>query len=100
MVNKIINFEILNESILSVTWSDNHSCYLILEDIRDACPCATCKAAQKGFKKKIKLQNNLSYQLVSVEEVGNYALKFKWEDGHETGIYSYESLLKLCNCEK
>tara|TARA_B100001057_G_C22722535_1_gene900291 strand:+ start:529 stop:831 length:303 start_codon:yes stop_codon:yes gene_type:complete len=100
MVNKIINFEILNESILSVTWSDNHSCYLILKDIRDACPCATCKAAQKGFKKKIKLQNNLSYQLVSVEEVGNYALKFKWEDGHETGIYSYESLLKLCNCEK
>ncbi|MBZ0307403.1 MAG: DUF971 domain-containing protein, partial [Anaerolineae bacterium] len=28
--------------------------------------------------------------------VGNYALQFTWDDGHHTGIYTWEYLLRLC----
>jgi DUF971 family protein len=28
--------------------------------------------------------------------VGRYALNFRWSDGHETGIYSFQYLRDLC----
>jgi DUF971 family protein len=36
---------------------------------------------------------------VEVIPVGKYALKFRWNDGHETGIYSWEYLRRVCECE-
>jgi DUF971 family protein len=36
---------------------------------------------------------------VEVTLVGKYALKFKWSDGHESGIYSWEYLRRMCQCE-
>jgi DUF971 family protein len=35
-----------------------------------------------------------------VAPVGNYALQFVWSDGHETGIYTFEYLRKLCPCSQ
>ena len=35
---------------------------------------------------------------ISIEDmslVGNYALQFRWSDGHDTGIYSWETLYNL-----
>jgi len=29
--------------------------------------------------------------------VGRYALNFRWNDGHETGIYSFRYLRELCD---
>jgi DUF971 family protein len=37
---------------------------------------------------------------VEVTPVGKYALKFKWTDGHESGIYSWEYLRRVCRCEE
>jgi DUF971 family protein len=34
-----------------------------------------------------------------VSQVGNYALRFKWNDGHEAGIYSWDYLRRVCDCE-
>ena len=100
MTENIGNFEILNDSLISIEWDKDNIGYLLLRDIRNACPCATCKAAEKGFKKKIQLKNKECYELISIDRVGTYALKFKWADGHETGIYSFESLKKLSNLKE
>ncbi len=35
---------------------------------------------------------------LEVTQVGKYALKFKWSDGHESGIYSWEYLRRMCRC--
>jgi DUF971 family protein len=32
---------------------------------------------------------------IRLESVGNYALKVRWSDGHDTGIYTYRRLLDL-----
>ena len=42
------------------------------------------------FKPSIKMTN--------VEPVGNYAVQIFWNDGHSTGIYSYDHLRKICPC--
>jgi DUF971 family protein len=31
----------------------------------------------------------------SMNEVGRYAMQIQWSDGHSTGIYSWDYLLKL-----
>lgn len=35
-----------------------------------------------------------------VSPVGNYALSFVWNDGHKSGIYSWDYLRRHCQCEE
>jgi DUF971 family protein len=37
-------------------------------------------------------------KMLHVEQVGHYAIKIDWSDGHNTGIYSFEHLRKICPC--
>lgn len=34
--------------------------------------------------------------IVGIEPVGNYALRFTFSDGHNTGLYSWDYLFDLC----
>jgi DUF971 family protein len=36
--------------------------------------------------------------LVDLHEVGRYAIQPVWQDGHDTGIYSFDLLRRLCAC--
>jgi DUF971 family protein len=38
-------------------------------------------------------------ELEDIEAVGGYALTLKWFDGHASGIYSYQFLRSLCQCD-
>ena len=38
--------------------------------------------------------------LVDLREVGLYALQPIWQDGHDTGIYSFDLLRKICGCDE
>jgi DUF971 family protein len=33
------------------------------------------------------------------EVVGRYALNFQWSDGHGEGIYTFDFLRGICQCE-
>ena len=35
---------------------------------------------------------------VQIGLVGRYAVSVQWSDGHDTGIYSYQTLRALCPC--
>jgi DUF971 family protein len=32
--------------------------------------------------------------------VGNYAIRFHWQDGHSGGIYSWDYLRRHCQCKE
>ena len=34
-----------------------------------------------------------------IDQVGRYALNISWADGHDTGIYTFELLRSLCECQ-
>jgi DUF971 family protein len=36
---------------------------------------------------------------VRYQMIGRYAISFAWSDGHSTGIYPYEYLLEMCECD-
>ena len=40
-----------------------------------------------------------SLVLAELEEVGNYAVRLEWGDGHGTGLYAFRYLRDLCSCE-
>jgi DUF971 family protein len=84
---------------LAIKWDDGSESYLTLERLRRACPCAGCKGEvdvmgnlAKGPEQRL---SPLSFQLRSLSVVGNYAIQPVWQDGHATGLYSFEYLYQL-----
>ncbi len=94
---------------MEIDWKDGHTSAWNFAWLRNACPCATChdereKSGRIPGEPKPKAQTLLMmYEApprpVEVTPVGKYALKFKWNDGHETGIYSWEYLRRVCRCD-
>lgn len=84
---------------LAIVWNDGREDYLPLEKVRRACPCAMCKGESDLLGNVYRGPNRplteRSFQLVSHHTVGAYALQIVWADGHNDGIYSYETLRRL-----
>ena len=94
---------------MEIDWKDGHSSHWNFRWLRDACPCATCHEDRENSGRapgqgKSKPQGLLAmYEApprpLEVTPVGNYAIRFKWNDGHESGIYSWEYLRRVCRCD-
>lgn len=95
---------------LEIDWKDGHRSAWTFAWLRDACPCATCDAEreQSGRAPGQPAPKETTllplYQAParpeSVTPVGNYALSFVWNDGHKTGIYSWDYLRRHCQCKE
>ena len=85
-------------SELAIRWPDGTENYLSLEELRRRCPCAAC-CGEPGLTRDfpgagVKLTTE-SFRLKGMQTVGGYAIQPTWEDGHDTGIYSWEYLQKI-----
>lgn len=87
---------------LEITWNDDQVCKYPLNELREACPCAECRGGHEYMgreydpKDLLMLVPKRAYGIQSVEMVGNYALMPVWDDGHRTGIYTWDYLRRLC----
>jgi len=67
--------------------------------LRDSCPCAKCSGETDVFGKvtsfKANVKTYLSYEILRVDSVGNYAIQVFWKDGHKNGIYPINLLRDL-----
>jgi len=77
---------------LLITWDDDARTQYPFDPLRNACPCAGCRGHSPGEVEPPKV---VGVALLRIGEVGNYALKFDWSDGHTTGIYTWEYLRKI-----
>jgi len=91
--------EISQESntLLRIAWADGRACEYEAASLRRACPCAQCVDEWTGERtlKPQAVAENIEIGDLSI--VGRYALNFRWSDGHETGIYSFQYLRDLCD---
>jgi DUF971 family protein len=93
------DMEWLDKGVLGIQWSDGHKGVYPVRYLRQHCPCAACVDEWTG-ERRLKAEDvPLLIMLQDIESVGRYALQFKWSDGHDTGIYSYSLLRKLCQCD-
>jgi len=79
-----------------LTWSDDRIFEPSYLDLRYYCPCASCVDEITGERRIRRGDLKPDMKPMKIEPVGNYALKFTWSDGHSTGIYSYDTLRKIC----
>ena len=92
-----------NENYLEITWGpDGVICRYPLPELREACPCVECRGGHQNMgmahapDNLLELKPARSYKIETVEPVGNYALMPVWDDGHATGIYTWEYLWHIC----
>ena len=68
----------------------------LLSTIRYLVACKYDFAFCTGFNKNFLMMQGMSEEdIEKIEQVGNYALQFYFDDNHNTGIYSYETLYKF-----
>jgi len=81
--------------LVRITWDDGHAGEYAEAYLRGYCPCALCQGhgAQRRF---IEVPDA---KLTGIAAVGNYAIELYWQDGHSTGIYTYDYLRSLCPCD-
>lgn len=78
---------------LRLHWNDGSESMIALANLRKNCPCATCKGERdKHPATYLPLYSTASVTLKNVKTVGTYGVQLFWQDGHDTGIYTYNSL--------
>jgi DUF971 family protein len=94
---------------IEIDWKDGHHSSYAAALLRDECPCATCTGAHGTEPQKTNFSNPQASpfqmfkpapKMLNVEPIGSYALKIYWNDGHSSGIYSWDYLRKICPCQE
>lgn len=84
---------------LSIEWSDGHRSAYPYQYLRDRCPCATCGGASPSPEpSQLPMLGVKPLKPDRAELVGRYALQIFWNDGHSSGIYTFDYLRELCPC--
>jgi DUF971 family protein len=90
--------------VLTISWQDGHESVYPLDGLRRACPCASCVGHENMGKLPdpvvFRLPALMRWEKLRLEAVGNYAVRMTWDDGHNTGIYTWERLRSMCPCEE
>lgn len=100
-----IDIKKATENQLTIIWDDGHESFFSMINLRKQCPCATCKHTrdnQSNDPLKVLTSNEIipdNMQVKEAEIIGRYAVQFTWSDGHHEGIYSFDFLRELCECE-
>lgn len=85
-----------DEKDLHITWKDGKKCSYDLLNLRRMCPCAHCRGGHETVAQRTT--GNISDIRVStLRKVGRYAISILWSDGHDDGIYTYDTLRQCCN---
>ena len=93
-------------SVLVITWSDGQVRRYTVRELRDRCPCATCRekrtqsaaapsAPGAGLLTVLSPQEARPLVIDGMQPVGSYAYQIQFSDGHDTGIYTLELLREL-----
>ena len=96
------NLELTDDAELLITWSDGQQRRYGFSELRDACPCATCREKRKADEPAellpvLSATETQPLKVTGMKPVGNYAYTIAFSDGHDTGIYSLDLLRELGN---
>ncbi len=116
-----VKVHVSSGSGVDITWSDGHASHYDFAYLREECPCAMCndergkKEEKRINDERLKKENphgapplmsspalpmfKPKLRAQAAHAVGNYALQIDFNDGHTTGIYSFDYLRTICPCE-
>ena len=94
------NMEFCGEDQILIEWSDDRARRYSVKELREGCPCATCKEKRNNppvaeILEVLSPEETKPLRISSMSPVGNYAYSIEFSDGHTTGIYTFEHLREL-----
>ncbi len=96
---KLTDIRPVGETEILLSWEDGHRSLYPYRLLRFLCPCAGCVDEHTGQRTIRKETIAETIRISDFAPVGLYGIKFRWNDGHQTGIYSFDYLRKICPCE-
>ena len=79
--------------LLEIKFDNNTECMLSCEFLRVHSPSAEVRGHGAG-QETLQLGKEL-VNISAIEPIGNYAVKLVFDDGHDTGLYSWDYLYYL-----
>lgn len=95
------NLERVSDTELKITWSDGQVRTYTATELRDRCPCATCREKRKAQPVEpdplavLSIEETQPSSVTGMRPVGNYAYNISFNDGHDTGIFTLVFLREL-----
>ena len=86
---------------LRIEWSDGRVREYAVRELRERCPCATCREKRNAPPPPASALPILSaaeaapLAIAAMNPVGHYAYGIEFSDGHDTGIFTLESLREM-----
>lgn len=93
------NIQLIGNEV-AIVWSDGAESYVACEKLRAASPSAETAGERDIFGNQYGGNGPKKFPDVRVtgwQIVGNYAVRFEFSDGHNTGLYAYDYLRKLAS---
>jgi DUF971 family protein len=93
------------EERLVIEWSDGHRSVYAWQHLRSHCSCASCREERERPPDPFRILKPSEIpqgplRPVAMVPLGHYAYKITWSDGHDAGIYTFEALRDLCQCQQ
>lgn len=90
------SLKIVDKEYLAIDWDDGTKDSIKLSNLRLNCPCALCASDRESRSDKYFPIYGIDQLIVTgINVIGNYAVGISWKDGHNTGIYEFNYLIKL-----
>ncbi|QDS92089.1 hypothetical protein FF011L_08250 [Roseimaritima multifibrata] len=100
------SIERLGSDQIAILWSDGSRTEPTIQQLRRACPCATCREKKKAADKPpepskpiglpvLKAEEAQSLQITAMRPAGQYAYNIQFSDGHHSGLFPFELLRSI-----
>lgn len=88
------------EQTFTIHWADGLESIYPLDGLRRACPCVHCQGGHANMSalpdpSVMEQPPRRRWDDLQVERAGSVGLRITWDDGHDTGIYTWERLRAL-----
>jgi len=80
--------------VLDIAFRDADRCHLTAEFLRVHSPSAEVRGHGPG--QEVLQIGKEDVGIDRIEPVGNYAVRLYFDDGHDTGLYSWQELQRFC----
>ncbi len=98
---RALHIDLDREHGLTIGWDDGAKFFLAVPDLRRLSPSADVRElraemARNPFTVLPHAPQSGPLRIEAIEPVGHYALRIRFSDGHDTGIYTWSYLRTLC----
>ena len=101
MTARPTKLETIEDDKIQISWDDGVVRRYSIRELRDACPCATCREKRQAAPQDppalpvLSTAETAPLKVLAMDPIGNYAYGIHFSDGHDTGIYQLELLREL-----